>query len=50
MCHFHTQAEIQLFDPNDPKVKDLEEWNCSVHEKSIYEEVKSVFLVSKKII
>merc|ERR550532_1702132 len=31
-------AEIQLFDPNDPKVKDLEEWNCSVHEKSIYEE------------
>ena len=33
------KAEIQLFDPNDPKVKDLEEWNCSVHDKSLYEEV-----------
>ena len=42
------QAEIQLFDPNDPKVKDLEEWNCSVHEKSIYEEVKAFYLFSRK--
>jgi len=32
------QAEIQLFDPNDPKVKDLEEWNCSIHERSVIEE------------
>merc|ERR1712029_1005393 len=32
-------AEIQLFDPNDPKVRDLEEWNCSINEKSLYEEV-----------
>jgi len=31
-------AEIQLFDPNDPKVRDLEEWNCSINEKSLYEE------------
>lgn len=33
------KAEIQLFDPNDPKVRDLEEWNCSINEKSLYEEV-----------
>ena len=34
------QAEIQLFDPNDPKVRDLEEWNCSIYEKSIYGDEK----------
>lgn len=32
------QAELQLFDPNDPKVRDLEEWNCSIHERSVIEE------------
>merc|ERR1712130_947100 len=33
------EADIQLFDPNDPKVRDLEEWNCSIHERSVIEEV-----------
>merc|ERR1719394_832002 len=47
-------AEIQLFDPNDPKVRDLEEWNCSIHDKSLYEEetpkrrLKRLFSLKKK--
>jgi len=42
----------QLFDPNDPKVKELEEWNCSM-DRSLVEEVtargrmKNVFRLKK---
>jgi len=49
------EAEIQLFDPNDPKVRDLEEWNCSIHERSVIEEestrrkLKRVFSFQKKV-
>ena len=41
------QAEIQLFDPLDPAVRDLEEWNCSIHEKSVIEEVRRVQVVRR---
>lgn len=43
------QAEIQLFDPNDPKVRDLEEWNCSIYEKSIYGDEKVRKFLQEKL-
>jgi len=49
------QAELQLFDPNDPKVRDLEEWNCSIHERSVIEKesprrrLKRVFSMKRSV-
>jgi len=60
-CHHSSghidQADLQLFDPNDPKVKDLEEWNCSIHERSVLDEetpkrtrsLRKVFSMRKKV-
>merc|ERR1719320_942069 len=42
----------QLFDPNDPKIRELEEWNCSmdrslIEEDSPKEKMKNVFKMKK---
>merc|ERR1712083_235225 len=42
----------QLFDPNDPKIRELEEWNCSmdrslIEEDSPKEKMKNVFKIKK---
>merc|ERR1719350_304777 len=42
----------QLFDPNDPKVRELEEWNCSMDRSLIEEDtprgkMKNVFKLKK---
>ena len=45
------QVDNQLpFDPNDPKVKELEEWECSVSRSVIVEVRLDINLLSPSVI
>ena len=44
------QVDNQLpFDPNDPKVKELEEWECSVSRSVIVEVGLDISLISSSV-
>ena len=44
------QVDNQLpFDPNDPKVKELEEWECSVSRSVIVEVCLDISLISSSV-
>ena len=44
------QVDNQLpFDPNDPKVKELEEWECSVSRSVIVEVRLDISLISSSV-